>query len=146
MKQWSYSSYRSIAINHYLSYHMPFEPSRFGLHFDVMGLAASDDSSRTFPITKHILKSSQNCDSCSSPMVLTSCAATKSADLFIWRCRPLLHYLYPNVRDVGVIITLISVLMRPDLSQLRVSVRVWVKPCHVIRPQSQLTVSVNSLS
>ena len=52
---------------------MPFQPSRFGLHFE--------DSSQTFLMTKQILKSSQNCDSCSSPMVQTSCAATKSADL-----------------------------------------------------------------
>ena len=67
---------------------MPFQPSRRGLHFEILGLTATEDSSRSFLMTKQILKSSLNCESCSSPMVLTPCAASKSADLFIWRCRP----------------------------------------------------------
>ena len=66
MKQWSFSSYRSIASNHYLSYliNMPFQPSRFGLHFVIMGLATAEYSFCTFLMTKQILNSSQNCDSC----------------------------------------------------------------------------------
>jgi hypothetical protein len=86
MKQWSFSYYRlyiavSQSTNTYLI-NMPFQPSRFGLnHFDITGLAATEDSSWSLLMTKQIVKSSQNCDSCSSPMVVTSCAATKSADL-----------------------------------------------------------------
>ncbi len=67
---------------------MPFQPSRRGLHFEIVGLTATEDSARSFLTTKQILKSSLNCESCFSPMVMTPCAATKSTDLFIWRCRP----------------------------------------------------------
>jgi hypothetical protein len=75
-----------LSVTH-LSYQhaVPFQPSRLGLHFDKTGLAAREDISQSFLMTKQILKSSQKCNSCSS---LTSCAATKSADLFIQRCQP----------------------------------------------------------
>ena len=62
---------------------MPFQPSRLGLHFEIMTVAASEDSSRSFLMTKQILKSSQNCGTCHNPMVLSPCTATKSADLYI---------------------------------------------------------------
>ena len=66
-----------------------------------MGLVTAEDSSCTFLMTKQILNSSQNCDSCYSPMVLTSCAVTKSADLFIWRCRPCMKT--KNIRSGSVL-------------------------------------------
>ena len=53
-----------------------------------MTLAATEDSSRSFLMTKQILKPTQNCDACNSPMVLSPCAASKSADLYIWKCGP----------------------------------------------------------
>ena len=65
---------------------MPFQPARLGLHFEIVTLAATEDSSRSFLMTKQILKSSQNCDACNNPMVLSPCAASKSADLYIWKC------------------------------------------------------------
>ena len=65
---------------------MPFQPARLGLHFEIMTLAATEDSSRSFLMTKQILKPTQNCDACNSPMVLSPCAASKSADLYIWKC------------------------------------------------------------
>ena len=65
---------------------MPFQPSRLGLHFEIMTMVASEDSSRSFLMTKQILKSSQNCGTCHNPMVLSPCTATKSADLYIWKC------------------------------------------------------------
>ena len=90
-----------IASKRQIFSYQPFQPSRFGLHFDRMGLATAENSFCTFLMTKQILNSSQNCDSCYSPMVLTSCAVTKSADLFIWRCRPCMKT--KNIRSGSVL-------------------------------------------
>jgi hypothetical protein len=62
---------------------MPFKPFRLGLHFEIVTMAVSEDSSQSFLMTKQILKSSQNCVTCNNPMVFSPCTATKSSDLYI---------------------------------------------------------------
>ena len=58
---------------------MPYIPTSKGIHEQIHTLSSTEDSSREF------LMSSMTC-SCSSPMDMKSCAPSKSANLYFWRC------------------------------------------------------------
>ncbi len=67
---------------------MPFQPTWAGLHFEICQITSTLDSARAFLLQHGILHSTMPCSSCSQQMVLTPCAASKSPDLQIWKCRP----------------------------------------------------------
>ena len=57
-----------------------------GLFFEMMTLCQSEDTARQFLLQKGILRTTVNCSACSSPMTMKSCTATKSSDLWIFKC------------------------------------------------------------
>ena len=67
---------------------MPFKPASTGLYFEIVRITATETTSRDFLRSVDIIHASVTCSSCHNPMVLTPCAASKSQDLEIWRCRP----------------------------------------------------------
>ena len=51
------------------------------LHEEIAQITANKDVFRTFLMNRYLLKQTINCSSCSSLMVLLSCAASKSLDI-----------------------------------------------------------------
>ena len=64
---------------------MPFQSAHLSLHDEIVQLTATEDSARSFLFRRDVLKQNMTCG-CGSQMVLTPCAASKSADLHIWKC------------------------------------------------------------
>ena len=67
---------------------MPWTPATPGIHFEINRLTATEASSRDFLRSENVIADSMDCSSCHNAMVLSPCAASKSEDLEIWRCRP----------------------------------------------------------
>ena len=68
-----------------LPINMPFQPAHSGTYDEITQFTATEDTAHPFLFNTGILKSSMTCP-CSSAMDLKSCASSKSADLFTWRC------------------------------------------------------------
>ena len=64
---------------------MPTQHSS-GLFTGMMTICQTEDSARLYLLQQSILRSSINCSACTQPMFLRSCSATKSADLWIFKC------------------------------------------------------------
>ncbi len=64
---------------------MPYIPTSTSIHEEIHTLASTEDSSREFLTNVGILMPFMTC-SCSSLMDVKSCATSKSADLYLWRC------------------------------------------------------------
>ena len=64
---------------------MPYQPPQRSIHEEINLLTATEGSARNFLRSRNVLKTSMTC-SCLSPMGLTPCTESKSADLSIWRC------------------------------------------------------------
>ena len=62
---------------------------------------ATADSSLKFLQRRGVLKTSMSCSSCNASMNLQPCTQSKSADLFIWYCKPCRKY--TNVRTGSVL-------------------------------------------
>ncbi len=71
------------------------------LHQEIHAMTDSEEHARDFLFQRGILKSSQSCPSCSSPMTLIACSASKSSDLLIWRCPPCRKF--KNIRSESVL-------------------------------------------
>ena len=66
---------------------MPFQLPLASLHDEITQITATEDSARNFLIGKQVLRRMVTCSSCSSQVVLIQCAASKSADGYIWKCQ-----------------------------------------------------------
>ena len=66
---------------------MPLQQQQPSLHTEINDLTATEESSRQFLTSRNVLRQNVDCSSCNSPMVMVACAASKSADLYIWKCR-----------------------------------------------------------
>lgn len=59
-----------------------------GIHAEIHQLTSSEDTARTFLMSRNILRETMTCP-CTTPptdMLLISCTSSKSSDLFIWKC------------------------------------------------------------
>ena len=59
-----------------------------GIHAEIHQLTSSEDTARTFLMSRIILRETMTCP-CTTPptdMLLISCTSSKSSDLFIWKC------------------------------------------------------------
>ena len=79
---------------------MPFQPSSISVHEEIHRLTSTEDSARTYLSNRDILKNSMDC-SCSTPMVLIPCTASRSADLSVWKCPSCKKY--KNIRSNSVL-------------------------------------------
>lgn len=57
-----------------------------GLFTEMIALCQSEDTARLYLLQKGILRSTIQCSACSQPMILKPCSATKSPDLWIFKC------------------------------------------------------------
>ena len=59
-----------------------------GIHAEIHQLTSSEDTARTFLMSRNILRETMTCPSTTPPtdMLLISCTSSKSSDLFIWKC------------------------------------------------------------
>jgi hypothetical protein len=64
---------------------MPSQPSSPGIFSEMMTITKDEESSRQFLLQKGILLTTVQC-ACTSTMTLKPCSATKSPDLWIFRC------------------------------------------------------------
>ena len=63
---------------------MPFQAAHTSLHDEITQITVTEDSARSFLIGKQVLRRMVTCSSCFSQI---QCAASKSADGYIWKCQ-----------------------------------------------------------
>ena len=66
---------------------MPFQSTQRSLHDEITGLTSTENSARIFLMDRGLLKQTMTCSSCCGLIILLPCAASKSADLHVWKCQ-----------------------------------------------------------